>query len=98
MLNYYLFSVQTSKSSKKHKSKRQKPIPYGALHGPKLEFDHRSLAFLYHKVMIASLSLIDDVRWKSGEVINILIVGLGGGALSMFLKKYLLQVLYNELC
>ena len=47
--------------------------------------------------MIASLALIDDVSWKSGEVINILIVGLGGGALSMFLKKYLLQVLCNEL-
>lgn len=98
MLNYHLFSVQTSKSSRKHKSKRQKPIPSGALHGPKLEFDHSSLAFLHHKVTIASLALIDDVRWKSGDVINILIVGLGGGALPMFLKKCLLQVLHNELC
>lgn len=50
--------------------------------------------FPHHKVMLSSLALIGGGKeWSNlAGTISILIVGLGGGALPMFIKKYLPMV------
>lgn len=53
------------------------------------QFSYHELVLTHHKVMLASLGLLD--RRKDG-LINVLIVGLGGGALSMFTKTQIPMV------
>ncbi len=57
----------------------------------KLVLDHTQLMFDFHKVMAASLSLIDGLEWNTleRETVNVLTVGLGGGALPMYLNACL---------
>ena len=59
--------------------------------------DHHSLLFDYHKAMVGSLALVqrtnrDKAKAEGGGGMSLLIVGLGGGALSMFLRTCLSQV------
>uniref|UniRef100_A0A1X7V9F0 Methyltransferase domain-containing protein n=1 Tax=Amphimedon queenslandica TaxID=400682 RepID=A0A1X7V9F0_AMPQE len=61
-------------------------------------FDFSELMFPYHKLMLSSLALIGGEeggkrgRNPTGAALDILIVGLGGGALPMFIKKHIPMV------
>eukprot|EP00850_Spirogloea_muscicola_P006698 SM000032S12082 [mRNA] locus=s32:401812:407454:+ [translate_table: standard] len=67
------------------------PPPAGAISSEK-KVDHSHLGSKYHAAMVAGLSLIEpelSVRFSKGEKVNALVVGLGGGALPMFLHQHL---------
>ena len=66
--------------------------------GKLFQFDFSELMFPHHKLMLSSLALIGRGeggkrgRAATGTALDILIVGLGGGALPMFIKKHLPMV------
>eukprot|EP00850_Spirogloea_muscicola_P011442 SM000071S21066 [mRNA] locus=s71:264129:269803:+ [translate_table: standard] len=67
------------------------PPPAGAVSSEK-KVDHSHLGSKYHAAMVAGLSLIEpelSVRFTKGEKVNTLVIGLGGGALPMFLHQHL---------
>ena len=73
-------------SDKSRKSKAKGTFP---------KLDHSSLTFGYHNTFLAGLALLPDLSSTAGsklEHVHILQVGLGGGALSVFISKYLHNV------
>eukprot|EP00850_Spirogloea_muscicola_P008546 SM000045S16291 [mRNA] locus=s45:698278:703942:+ [translate_table: standard] len=67
------------------------PPPAGAVSSEK-KVDHSHLGSKYHAAMVAGLSLIEpglSVRFSKGAKVNALVIGLGGGALPMFLHQHL---------
>lgn len=82
--------VADSNSKRKGKSRQRKD----GGGGKQLQFDFSELIFPHHKAMLSSLALIGGgKKWSDpAGTISILIVGLGGGALPMFIKKYLPMV------
>ena len=73
------------KPSRKIKSKRQRPVP-------QYQIDHTHLVFPYHRALVASLALINNIKWEERDSVDILIIGLGGGALPMYINRNLPQV------
>ena len=74
--------VGKSSTSKKTKKKA---------YSTSLKVDHTRLLFDHHKVVISTLMLIQDLVTGVREV-NGLLVGLGGGALPMYMEKVLNKV------
>ncbi len=75
--------VYIGKPSKSKKSKKS----FTTLLKP----DHTHLLFDYHKVAIATLALVQDIAAYGREVRGLL-VGLGGGALPMYMGRMLDKV------
>jgi spermidine synthase len=56
--------------------------------------DHSQLMFDHHAVMISSLGLVGGVTWGE-ETVRVMVVGLGGGALPMFIRDHIPQVIQD---
>ncbi len=77
MIFHCVGKPSTSKRSKKN--------------SPSLKPDHTHLLFDFHKVVIATLALVRDII-TGGREVKGLLVGLGGGALPMYLGRLLNRV------
>ena len=77
---YVIFAESRVKKKKKNKDKVSARV------------DHSHLPNTYLQYMIASLALHPAYLHDNPAEISILLIGLGGGALVMFIKKYIKNV------
>eukprot|EP00058_Branchiostoma_floridae_P014709 XP_002600197.1 hypothetical protein BRAFLDRAFT_204501 [Branchiostoma floridae] len=60
--------------------------------GKKLVVDCGYLACQHHRVMVAGLGCLPDVRQLLGKRLDVVLVGLGGGGLPLFLHKHFSKI------
>lgn len=82
-----LLSTTTAGPKKKNKNKVKSTPPSSS--SSSLSVDSGFLCCEHHKLMVSGLSMLGvDTPQKKGDLISVLLVGLGGGGLPQFLRDF----------
>ncbi|KAM5148382.1 eEF1A lysine and N-terminal methyltransferase isoform 2-T2 [Mantella aurantiaca] len=82
-------SIQRGQKKKKKDKQKQQPADKGEFQSS-LNIDKSYLCCEHHKVMISGLTLLHNPGLLPEHHISVLVVGLGGGSLSLFIHDYFL--------
>nr|XP_046246565.1 eEF1A lysine and N-terminal methyltransferase isoform X2 [Scatophagus argus] len=88
-----LFPSNTASSHKKKNKKKVKPAVVPTTSSASLSVDSGFLCCAHHEVMVAGLAMLGVGMPQNKDVpVSVLVVGLGGGGLSQFLRDFVPNV------